>query len=471
MAARRRWLGLMAWGLVAFVSCSGPERGAVVPQAVFWTTDGLADFRATDVHRSSSPADVVVDPSQGRQVMEGFGGAFNEKGWEALQALDPPQRQRVLEMLFRPGVGMNLTFCRVPIGASDYAVDRYTEDDVAGDWALAHFSIERDKKRLIPYIQAAQALQPQLRLWASAWTPPPWMKDNQAFDGGHLLSDPRVYRTYAEYLARFIDSYRAQGLVIEKVAVQNEPLIETHYPSCLWTPDQYRDFVRDSLGPTLARHGHPKAILLGTFNQGENAAHALAVLADSGAGQVGALGLQWDGLDMLPRLSALLDGIALWQTETDCGNWHWKPGFQKDRPPNDQAYASYTWGKMRDYLQAGVTVYDLWNLVLDQEGKSIDSQLPWPQNSAVVVDVPRRQVVYTPMSYAFSSFSRFVVPGSVRLEAKSDDGNAVAFRTPGGKTVVVLRNPSRDPHWVVVAVGDQRYAVNVDGNGFGTLVL
>src|SRR4029079_15252255 len=104
------------------------------------------------------------------QIWEGFGGAFNEKGWDYLSLLTEGDRDTAIRLLYGPD-GARFAFGRVPIGASDYATDRYTLDETAGDTSLADFSIARDQQRLIPYIKAAQAVRPNIRLWASPWTP------------------------------------------------------------------------------------------------------------------------------------------------------------------------------------------------------------------------------------------------------------------------------------------------------------
>ena len=274
----------------------------------------------------------------------------------------------------------------MPIGASDYALDRYTLDDVPGDYALAHFSIDRDRRLLIRYVRAALAQQPALRIWASAWTPPPWMKTNNAYDSGSMRDDPATLDAYARYLARFVEAYRAEGLTIQAVHVQNEPAQLTRYPSCFWSPELIRDFVRDHLGPLFASRRVPAGIWLGTFNTADPR-YPNVVLADAGARrQLRGIGVQWGALPLVPQLAASYPDLPLMQTETDCGNLHWEPGFNPDRPPNDHAYGELTWGRILAYLRAGVRSYMAWNMVLDTEGKNIDSQRPWPQNALLVVD-------------------------------------------------------------------------------------
>lgn len=115
------------------------------------------------------------------QVIEGFGGCFNELGWTSLEALNETDRESVLHELFDPTAGARFSYCRMPIGANDFATEAYTHDETNGDFDLKHFSIEHDRKTLLPFIQAARRHQPKLRLWASPWTPPSWMKRNHFY--------------------------------------------------------------------------------------------------------------------------------------------------------------------------------------------------------------------------------------------------------------------------------------------------
>ena len=417
--------------------------------------------------------DITVCADKRRQTIEGFGGCFNEKGWEALSALNRDERLTVMRRIFDRTEGLGFSVCRVPIGANDYAIDRYTLNETPLDYEMAHFSIERDRVRLIPYIKEAMAIQPKLRLWASAWTPPTWMKDNRAFDSGAFLDDPKIYRAYALYLLKFIRAYRAEGLPLESVAVQNEPGTLTNYPSCDWTAAQYLTFIRDHLGPLFQKEGMDGAIMLGTFNQPNLAGHALTVLNDPNARRFVSLGgMQWESLSFMDQLKASAPGLTVWQTETDCGNWFWLPGFDPEKPQNDIVYAGFTWEKIRAWLKAGVTVYELWNLVLEPLGKSIDAKRPWPQNCLITVDPVARAARYTPLFGAIGSFSRFVAPGShlVETEGESAEAEAVAFADPDGRVVVVFYNRKEVPVSTKVKVRASVYAVNLPPQSFATLV-
>ena len=418
--------------------------------------------------------DITVYPKKSRQTIEGFGGCFNERGWEALSVLSREERGAVLQRIFNPVDGLGFSICRVPIGANDYALDRHTLNETPLDYGMKHFSIERDKIRLIPYIKEAMSIQPKLRLWASAWTPPTWMKDNRSFDSGNFLDDPKVYEAYALYLFKFIQAYRQEGLPMEAVAVQNEPGTLTNYPSCDWTPVQYLIFIRDYLGPLFQKEGLYDSIMLGTFNQPKLVGHALTVLLDSNARRyVSLAGMQWYSLSFMDQLNVAAPGLSVWQTETDCGNWFWLPNHNPDMPQNDIVYAGFTWEKIRDWLKAGVTVYELWNMVLKPDGKSIDAKKPWPQNSLITIDPETHAVRYTSLFGAIGSFSKFVPPGSrmIETEGVSAETDVVAFIDPVGHVVVALYNKKEIPVSAKVQVRHSVYVVNMPPQSFATLVV
>ena len=132
-----------------------------------------------------------------------------------------------LKLLFDARDGANFVYGRLPVGASDYAMSWYTLAETANDYAMANFSIARDREKLIPYIKAALQVRPDIHLWASPWILPPWMKDS----GGNMKSDAQTQGAYALYLAKFVEEYGKEGLKIEAIHPQNEP----GYAQVKWT--------------------------------------------------------------------------------------------------------------------------------------------------------------------------------------------------------------------------------------------
>ncbi|HHV11926.1 MAG TPA: glycosyl hydrolase, partial [Clostridiales bacterium] len=158
---------------------------------------------------------------QRHQKMNGFGGCFNEQGYGALDCLEQAEQEKLLEELFAPGEnGCNLTLCRMPIGANDYSFDWYSLNETPGDYEMKHFSLERDRKALIPYIRRAQAYQPGLKLFASPWSPPVWMKNPPVYNWGKLIKTEENLGAYALYFRRFIEEYEKENIHIDQVHVQ-----------------------------------------------------------------------------------------------------------------------------------------------------------------------------------------------------------------------------------------------------------
>lgn len=435
------------------------------------TTEG-APFQRASVPASDVGAapDVVVLADKTLQKVEAFGGAFNEQGWAALSALDESERQAVLRALFDPRDGLRFNWCRTPIGASDYALSRYTLAESPDDFAMAAFSIERDRRALIPYIKAAQAVRPDLKLWASAWTPPTWMKTNQAFDRGAIRDEARVYAAYALYLMRFVQAYAAEHIPVTMVVPQNEPGQLTDYPSCDWTPEQYRVFIGEHLGPLFRERLPDTHIFGGTINRPDF--DLLAVLKDPlASAYIDGVGLQWSGLDLAGQVRAIAPDMPIMQSETDCGNWHWLPGYEPEHAPNDFAYGAFTWRRYRDYFAGGSSSYMLWNMVLDEHGKNIDAVSPWPQNSAVVVNKVTKQVTLTPMFWATKHFSGLVEIGARLVETTGGYSDAIAFSNPDGSIVVELLNDLGTARSVRVAVRSSLFDVCLPPRSFASLVV
>lgn len=417
---------------------------------------------------------IEIDKKTVRQEIDGFGGAFNEKGWAALSILSPEQREEALKALFDPNEGAKFNICRVPIGASDYALDRYTLNETKDDFEMKNFSIERDKGCLIPYIKAAMRYRPDLKIWGSVWTPPTWMKTNGEFDGGYMKDDPAIYRAFALYLALFLEAYQNEGINAYAVAIQNEPTIDTNYPSCLWTEYQFLTFIKDHIGPLFRERGVKGEIWLGTMQDANYMKYPMTVLSDPEANKyITTVGFQWDGLGSVAWTRENYPEKRIMQTETECGNWYWRAGFDPNKPQNDWNYGVYTWRKVKDYFERGVNSYMLWNMVLDEEGKSIDSNRPWPQNAALVVDRNTKSLIYTPMYYAFKHFSYFVKPGArlIGIKPYGPWSEAVAFQNPDGEIVLVMQNATNSEKEVKIKLEKKAVKVTLPPQSWSTLIL
>ncbi len=420
-------------------------------------------------------ATVTVNENQEFQQWLGFGGTFNEAGWDALSVLDPAVRDQAVALLFDEANGAGLDWGRIPMGSSDYALDRYSYSTTADDWEMANFSIERDEQLLIPYIKAALAYNADVRLWASPWSPPAWMKDNADPNGGNMRNESQVLDAYALYFARFVEEYAAAGLTIEHVQPQNEPGYVTRYPSCSWGatsdnptgPTYLGNFVANYLGPTFLERGLPTQIWFGTLSNEETYDAYMGGLDSTARSYVTGVGLQWNTMAHIPQLTS--EGLLVMQTEHRCGNYPWEETtFNPDQPPNDHAYAMESWGLIRDWVQAGAHIYSAWNMVLDTRGQNLDEERPWPQNALLAVDRGTSTLLVTPAYYVFRHVSQYVDAGATRIGTQG--GDALAFRNPDGSIVAVIHNSGGQAAQTTLSVGGTTLQFDVPGSGWATVI-
>jgi glucosylceramidase len=412
---------------------------------------------ALGTNRDDAPHDLEVRLDRRQQAIGGWGGCFNELGWVALQSLTPEVREEVLRNLFAPGMGLNFTICRMPIGASDYATNWYSLADTPGDFELKHFSLERDRALLLPYIKAALRQQPQLRVWGSPWSPPTWLKVNQTYNHqgtNRLIQEKKHLETHARYLAKYVQAYRAEGVDVCAVAVQNEPFASQVFPSCVWSPAEMRDFIANQLGPTFKRERINAEIWLGTFNNNQFAAFD-TVLSDPRAAQyIAAAGLQWAGKNALPELHERYPRLRKVQTETECGDGSC-----------DWRAAEYTFSLLKHYFNHGANLYTYWNMVLDDSGRSTWG---WKQNALILVNPASGKVTYTPEYWLFKHLGQFVPPDSVKLVAAGNFDSALAFSSPQRDLIVFAVNSQNAIQTVSVKVGGRSFEAKLPAKSFNT---
>lgn len=419
--------------------------------------------------------DIVIDPTDTLQRIEGFGACFNELGWVALSGLDPDDRQRIMKDLFQPGAGCSFNLCRMPVGANDFSIDWYSYCETDGDYDMVDFSIERDRQTLIPFIRNALEYNPELQIWASPWSPPTWMKHNRHYacrpnpmrndlagdpktnrEGSNMfITEPLYYEAYARYFARFIESYRDEGIHIFAVAPQNEFNSCQVFPSCTWTAASLRDFIGTYLGPEMERLH--VGIILGTLER-ENYLLADTVLSDPDAGQyVDWVGFQWRGKGAVSDVHNRYPDMKLIQTESECGDGK-----------NDWTYCLYTWDLMKHYLRNGANAYEYWNIALVEDGLS---RWGWRQNSLLSVDCQNGTYKYNHEYYLMKHVAGFVERGARLLRTTGNFDDALAFVNPDGKLVVVLVNRDGNNHTSIIRVGKKQYSIPVGANSINTLVI
>ncbi len=449
-----------------------------------WTvTTPEAPWREMTAPALTAPTampDVVVSVDDPQQEIEGFGACFNELGWQALGLLTEAERGGILRELFAPGVGASFGVCRMPVGANDFSLDWYSYDETAGDLTLEHFDLSHDDETLVPFLRAARAHRPDLRLWASPWSPPSWMKHNGHYAGalprplfGQVDNGLRpdqvgaegtdMFRTdeehlaaYAAYFGKFIDAYADRGIRISMVMPQNEFNSAQVFPSCTWTPEGLAAFIRH-LGPQMA--ARDVEVFVGTLERADDRLVGDVLADQEAAAFVSGVGVQWAGKGALPALHRLHPELRIYQSEQECGDGR-----------NDWRQARYAWRLMRHFLSNGANAYQYWNIALREGGRS---RWGWTQNSLVVVDPDTRTFRYTPDYLVLKHVSAFVQPGARVLPTWCVAGhdNQLVFRNPDGSVVVVLHNELAEPMPISVLVGSDVLSLELPAASFSTVVL
>ncbi len=422
---------------------------------------------------------INIDPNKTKQTIEGFGACFNELGWNSLSRLSDAEKASVMKELFAPNYGANFQICRMPLGANDFSIDWYSYNETHEDFEMENFSIDNDKKTLIPFIKSAKKYNPELKIWASPWAPPSWMKYNKHYamryngDDKNLrnrnglalqgqgkegvdmfIQEPKYFEAYALYFSKFINAYRQQGIDIFGVMPQNEFNSDQIFPSCCWTASSLANFVGNYLGPQMEKDGVD--VMFGTMER-PNAKLVDTVLNHPTASKyIKAIGFQWAGKHALPTIHKNYPNMKLYQTEQECGDG-----------VNGWYGVESSWQLMKHYLDHGVSAYMYWNISLDQGGIS---RWGWAQNSLVVVDPVENSYKFTNEYYLLKHLSHFVGAGSKYICL--DDGSpALALLRPDGKIVVMLVEMEGKNRKVTLKYNGNSSTVSIAKNSINTIVL
>jgi glucosylceramidase len=434
------------------------------------------------VNSSNNTIDIAItiDTKNTQQTINGFGTCFNEQGWTSLSELNDRDRKAIFNELFAPGVGANFTICRMPLGANDFSLDWYSYNEKAGDFNMENFSIENDTRTLIPFIKSAQQVNPNLKIWASPWSPPSWMKTNKHYASVSLkkevntqynnglpverqgkegtdmfIQQDQYFKAYALYFSKFIDAYKAQGIKIFAVMPQNEFNSPQVFPSCCWTPKGLSTCIGRYLGPAMSKKGVD--VLLGTMERPDPTL-VETILKDSKSRQyIKGVGFQWAGKEALPFINEKYPNLKLYQSEQECGDG-----------ANNWAGTLHSWDLMKQYLNNGVSVYEYWNTSLLKGGIS---RWGWAQNSLVVVDSVTQSFFYTPEYYLMKHVSHFVKPGAKKIKTGGTNSEVLAFINLDKSVAIVLANRLNVDKQLKIQVDKQSYLVDLKANSFSTLSI
>ena len=380
---------------------------------------------------------VFIDSGSQFQTIEGFGGAFTEAAADNFYKMSPVRRERILTDCFDPVRGNGYTLCRTHINSCDFSLGSYSYAD-AGDAGLDRFSIERDKKVLIPMIREAMTRAgTALRLFASPWSPPAWMKTNGEMKHGGKLK-PEFRDAWARYFCRYLDAYRREGIPIWGLTVQNEPEAVQPWESCIYSAEEERDFVRDFLGPRLHQAGFSRIrLMIWDHNRDRMFERAKIVLDDPRAARyVWGVAFHWyvqDCFENVRKVHEAFPSKKLLFTE----------GCQENGPHVGvwEVGERYAFSMIHD-LNNGTVGWVDWNLILDSRGGP--NHVGNFCSAPIIVDPSRDRIEYVSSFYYIGHFSRFIKPGAKRIISASsrDDLETTAFLNPDGRIAVIVLNRS-----------------------------
>src|SRR6188474_1605006 len=420
--------------------------------SVFTTADStdyrLASTATLEFKEKKQPPEneisVFVDPTKTYQQFLGIGAALTDASAETFAKLPKDKQQEFLKAYFNKENGIGYTIARTNIHSCDFSSGSYTY--VAdGDKELKSFNIDHDRKYRIPFIkEAMNAAGGKLTLYASPWSPPAWMKDNNdILHGGKLKPD--FYQSWALYYTKFIKAYEKEGVPVWGISIQNEPMATQRWESCIYTGEDERDFLKNHLGPVMEKEGlKDKKIIGWDHNRDLLFQRASTLLNDKEAAKyLWGIGFHWyepwsGGQPMYDNVKLVNESFPntnLFFTE-GC-----KEAYDSSKTNNWQLGEKYAANMIHDFNNGMVGFTD-WNILLDQTGG--------PNHVGNFCFAPIHgntntgQLVYTNEYYYIGHFSKFIRPGAKRIIASASRSGlqTTAFKNQDGTVAVVVMNES-----------------------------
>lgn len=425
---------------LAFHSCASGDKNSSGPEAEVWVTTldaaSLIELREDKprFRKQEVPYPVIkVSEDTLYQEIDGFGYTLTGGSAGHIWKMDQGKRYELLEDLFSREKGIGVSYLRLSIGASDLDEYVFSYDDMPEgetDVNLEHFSLDQDRRAVIPVLKEILRISPDMKIMGSPWSAPVWMKDNGDTRGGSLRKE--YYGVYAEYFVKYIRGMEEEGIPIDAITVQNEPLHPGNNPSMFMPAADQAEFIRDHLGPAFERSGIKTKIIVYDHNA-DRPDYPLEIYADQEAARYidgSAFHLYGGRIETLSDVHNAVPDKNLYFTEQWVG------------APQDFA-GDLSWhigtliiGATRNWCR---TVLE-WNLAADpQQEPHTDRGGCTRCLGAVTIhgDSYTRNVAY----YIIAHASKFVPPGSQRIWSSEDETLPnVAFRTPEGKIVLIVQN-------------------------------
>ncbi|WP_396178930.1 glycoside hydrolase family 30 beta sandwich domain-containing protein [Flavobacterium sp.] len=415
-----------------------PPVSAVTDAKFYLTTpskSSLLELQSTGTSplTENSNFTINVNPNATFQTMDGFGYTLTGGSAQLIQNMSVSAKNALLEELFGQGPeSIKVSYLRISVGASDLDASVFSYNDLAAgqtDVALTNFSIAPDLVNLIPILNQIKTLNPNIKIVASPWSAPTWMKSNQSSVGGEL--QPIYYQTYANYFVKYIQAMQANNIAIDAITIQNEPENPYNNPSMLMTAPQQGLFIKNFLGPAFAANNIQTKIILFDHNL-DNPNYPISILNDAATKQYvdgSAFHLYAGQIENMSLVHNAHPDKNVYFTE----QWVQAPGnFASDIKWH---FRELMIGAPRNWSK---TVLQ-WNLAADPNSNPHTPGGCTECLGAITID--GSSFTRNPAYYIIAHSSKFVPPGSVRIESNSTaELPNVAYKTPEGKIVVVVLN-------------------------------
>ena len=433
--------------------------------ARLWVTNksGTYKFKELGVEYSDkiSAATIEIDDTQAYQTIDGYGGTLTGSSAYLLTQMSADKRAETLKSLFDPISGIGLESLRISIGASDFSMALYTYCDKKG---LDNFAIpEIDKRDLLPILKEILAINPNVKIIASPWSPPAWMKNGDNLNKGTLIGES-VYNDFAEYFVKYIQAMKAEGIPIDAITLQNEADFESGtHPSMKMSAEQQAAIIGSYLGPKFKAEGINTKILILDHNF-DLYNYALNVLGDATANPY-VYGTAFHGYagtpaNILPVTNAY-PTKAIYQTELSGGNWN------TDSELGTMFY--YLTNMFVPTMQNGSSNFMMFNVALNSEHGPVTPGGTFCEDCRGIITVDGDNVVKNLEYTLLAHFSKVSRTGGRRIKSTfvtvaPADVTATAFKNPDGSIGIVLVNNSQTTQSITVSLKGsyKRFVYNLE---------
>jgi len=424
--------------------------------------------------QKTSTVSIIVNTEKTDQTFLGIGGAITDASAEVFVKLSPKKQREFLNAYYDKTNGIGYSLARTNIHSCDFSSDSYTYV-AEGDKDLKTFNIDHDRKYRIPLIKKAiETAGGKLTLFASPWSPPAFMKDNNdILHGGVLL--PEFAPSWALYYAKFIKAYEKEGIPIWGLTVQNEPMAKQSWESCIYTPEAERDFLKNHLGPTLEKEGlGSKKVIIWDHNRGDMLEkRANLVFSDPEVSKY-AWGIGFHWYETWNGGPPQFESVAKVHEEFPNKNLIFTEGCIEKFDAKKYQF----WGNAERYginmindFNNGTVAWTDWNILLDQNGgpNHVGNFCFAP----IHADTTKDELIYTPMYYYIGHFSKFIRPNAKRvIETISDKSLlSTSFKNSDGQLITIVMNQSEKE--IVYAIENQttKNTITIPAHAIQTVVF